>query len=76
MSNEQLAISNLQSPNLQSPNPRLLITGYPLIISGIFIGLAHLARADGLLLLIAIILTLLLPLFFPKMPPAPPPTPQ
>ncbi len=40
-----------------------------LIISGLFVGLAHLARADGLLLLIAAILTYLIQLIFNHPPP-------
>jgi hypothetical protein len=54
MDNEQIQIFGSHSPYFASY----------LIASGVFVGLAHLSRADGPLLLIAIVLTYLLHLIF------------
>ncbi len=65
MMNDERGMMN--DGHLPPASYQLLITNYQthLIIAGIFVGFAHLARADGLLLLIAIISVYLLHLIFP-----------
>jgi len=66
MNKDQLSVNNEQNTINNSPftihNSQLIF----IILSGIFAGLAHLSRADGLLLLIAIILVYLLRLMRAK----------
>jgi hypothetical protein len=62
MNNENYKLQIAKS-NSQIANRKSQIAILALILAGTFVGLAHLARADGFLLLIAIILACFLPLF-------------